>query len=222
MTEHLIFGVSGYLLGSIPFGLVVGWAFTRIDVREFGSGKTGMTNVQRIAGWPAAVIVLLLDMGKAVLAVVLARITTDSQGAEAVAALAVLAGHNWPIFTGFKGGRGTAPGWGGLLILSPVSGLVATAIGLLAVVGSRYISLGSVSASTAGAALLVVLASTGHAPTPYIWFGAVGGPLVVLLHRDNIARIVKGTERKLGQSVDVTQGQSGAGRGRDTRWPESA
>lgn len=211
MTEHLIFAMSGYLFGSIPFGLVIGWAFARIDVREFGSGKTGMTNIQRIAGWPPALIVLLLDMGKAILAVTLARITTDSQGAEAVAALAVLTGHNWPVFTGFKGGRGTAPGWGALLILSPVAGLVATAIGLLSVAGSRYISLGSVSASTVGATLLVVMASTGHAPTPYIWFGAVGGPLIVLLHRDNIARIVKGTERKLGQSVNVTQGRSGAG-----------
>jgi len=150
----------------------------------------GRVSAAAQAGWPPALIVLLLDMGKAILAVALARITTDSQGAEAVAALAVLAGHNWPVFTGFKGGRGTAPGWGALIILSPVAGLVATSIGLLAIVGSRYISLGSVSAATVGAALLVALASTGHAPTPYIWFGAVGGPLIVLLHRDNIARIV--------------------------------
>lgn len=222
MTEHLIFGLSGYLLGSIPFGLMVGWAFRRVDVRDFGSGKTGMTNVQRVAGWPAAVIVLLLDMGKAVLAVVLARIATDSAGPEAVAALAVLAGHNWPIFTRFKGGRGTAPGWGGLLILSPLAGLGATVAGSLAVAASRYVSLGSVVASAVGAALLVVLASTGHAPTAYVWFGAIGGPVVLLLHRDNIARIVRGTERKLGQSVDVAHGGPDAGRGKGTRWPESA
>ena len=221
MIDYLIFVPVGYLLGSLPFGLVSGWLFKGVDVRDYGSGKTGMTNVFRTVGAPAAALVLVLDMGKAVLAVALAKLLSDSHGAEAAAALAALAGHNWPVFTGFRGGRGTAPGYGGLFILSPVSGLVATVVGIPVIAITRYVSMGSLLAATTGVATLIVLAVTGHAPLEYIWFGAVGCALVVARHRDNIQRLVRGEERKLGRPAAALRPRPRAERRKGLRWPRS-
>ena len=201
MTDYLILIPLGYLLGAVPVGLIAGKVFGRVDVREYGSGKMGMTNVMRTVGVPVAVLVLLLDMGKGVGAVVLARIISDSAGVESAAALAALLGHNWPIFIGFRGGRGTATGWGSLLILWPVAGLVSTVVGLPLVGISRYVSLGSIVATVVGCVVLIVAASAGFVPIEYIWYAIIGGTLVVVRHRDNIQRLIKGEERKIGQSA---------------------
>ena len=220
MTYYLLSIAVGYLLGSIPFGVMAGWLVKRVDVRDYGSGSTGMTNVLRTVGRPAAALVLLLDMGKAVLAVVLAGVLSDEPGVEAAAALAALVGHVLPVFLGFRGGKGTATGWGALLILSPLSGLVATAVGLAAIGLSRYMSLGSVLAATAGPVALVVLALVGKEPLVYIWFGAIGGPLIIARHRDNLKRLLAGEERKIGQSAEV--GAANPGQRRGVGWPGSA
>ncbi len=208
MTDYLILVPIGYLIGSVPFGLLAGKLVARVDVRDFGSGRIGMTNVLRVAGKRAAAGVLLLDMGKGVVAVVLARYFFDSPGAEAASALAVIFGHNWPVFIGFRGGRGTASGWGALLVLSPIAGLIATVIGLTLVAATRYVSLGSVSAAALGSVAIIALALTGIYETPpvYTWYGAIGGTLIVLRHRDNIRRLLNGTERKIGQQVDLAGG----------------
>lgn len=207
MIDYLVIVPLGYLLGSVPYGLIVGKVVKRVDVRDYGSGRTGMTNVMRTVGTKAAILVLLLDMGKAVLAIFLAKILFDSHSAEAAAGLAALVGHNWPVFIGFRGGRGTATGWGGLLILSPLSALVATVIGIPVIARTRYISLASIVSTIGGTTALIVLAVTSHAPTGYIWFAAIGGALVVMRHKDNIERLLKGEERKLGQPA-VIEGQS--------------
>ena len=220
MIDYLILVPVGYLLGSVPFGVMAGWLVNRVDVRDYGSGSTGMTNVLRAVGRPAAIIVLLLDMGKAVLAVVLAAAVSDEHGVEVAAALACLLGHNWPVFIGFRGGKGTASGWGGLLILSPLSGLVATVVGISAMALSRYVSLGSVTAASAGSISLIVIASVGEAPLVYIWYGAIGTPLIVARHRDNIKRMLSGKERKLGQAVEITAADADERKG--VRWPRSA
>ena len=202
---YMILVPVGYLIGSIPFGLLVGRLVSGVDIRDYGSGMIGMTNVLRTAGKGAAVCVLLLDMGKGVVAVAIARYFFDSPGVEAAAALAVIFGHNWPVFIGFRGGRGTASGWGALLILSPVAGIVATIIGLLLVAITRYVSLGSVTAAALGSVAIVVLAVSGDLPVigdvplVYTWYGVIGGSLIVLRHRDNIKRLLNGTERKMGQ-----------------------
>jgi glycerol-3-phosphate acyltransferase PlsY len=208
LTDYLILVPIGYLIGSVPFGLLAGKLVARVDVRDFGSGRIGMTNVLRVAGKRAAAGVLLLDMGKGVVAVVLARYFFDSPGAEAASALAVIFGHNWPVFIGFRGGRGTASGWGALLVLSPIAGLIATVIGLTLVAATRYVSLGSVSAAALGSVAIIALALTGIYETPpvYTWYGAIGGTLIVLRHRDNIRRLLNGTERKIGQQVDLAGG----------------
>ena len=222
MNDYLILVPVGYIIGSLPFGLIAGWVTKRVDVRDYGSGKTGMTNVMRTVGIPAAAIVLLLDMGKAVLTVVLARIISDSPGVEVASALAALFGHIFPVFIGFRGGRGTAPGWGGLLILAPIAGAVATGVGLPLVAGTRYVSLGSIMAAIFGSVAMVVIVATGHAPAEYLWYATIGGTAVVVRHRDNIQRLLRGQERKLGQSADKTQSPSKPGRGKGFQWTRSA
>ena len=217
--DYVILAFVGYLIGSVPFGLIAGRVFKGVDVRELGSGMTGMTNVLRTVGMWAAVLVLLLDMGKSVLAVVLARVFSDSQGAEAAAALATILGHNWPIFVGFRGGRGTSPAWGGLIVLSPVSGLVASIVGVTTVAVSRYVSLGSIVGACTGAAVLVALSVAGFAPLAYAWYGIIGAPLVVVRHRDNIGRLMRGQERRLGKPAGKGRTERKTTRGKGLRWP---
>jgi glycerol-3-phosphate acyltransferase PlsY len=200
---YLVMVPLAYLVGSIPFGLLAGKLVAKVDIRDYGSGKIGMTNVLRTAGVTAAAVVLLLDMGKAVSVVVVARLLFDSYGVEAVAALAVIFGHNWPVFIGFRGGRGTASGWGGLLILSPIAGLIATVIGVSLVGLTRYVSLGSIAAAALGSVVLIVLAMVGFEPLAYSWYGIIGGTLIVVRHRDNIQRLLNGTERKIGHKADL-------------------
>ena len=202
MTGFVVFVAIGYLVGSIPFGLIVGRVFGQVDVRRHGSGMTGTTNVLRTVGVRAAALVLLLDMGKTVLAVLLARVFTDSVGVEVVAALSAILGHNWPLYSGFRGGRGTAAGWGGLLVLSPIAGLVASFIGLLTVAISRYVSLGSVLGATSGAATVGILSIIQVDPLAYIWYGSIAGAIIVARHRDNISRLLRGEERKLGHRAE--------------------
>lgn len=222
MTGYLVLVPIGYLLGSLPFGLIAGRLFGRIDVRDHGSGSTGMTNVLRTTGVPAAALVLILDMGKAVVAVALAKVFTDSPGVEAATALSSMVGHNWPIFSGFRGGKGTAAGWGAMIILSPLSGLAATVAGFSAAAVSRYVSLGSMIGSAGGSGVLVALALLGIEPMPYIWFGLFSTVLVVVRHKENISRLASGQERKLGQRTGGLEGRVKAPRGKGLRWPRSA
>ena len=206
MIEYLVMIPVAYVVGSIPFGLLAGKLVAKVDIRDYGSGKIGMTNVLRTAGVTAAAVVLLLDMGKAVAVVVAARLLFDSYGVEAASALAVIFGHNWPVFIGFRGGRGTASGWGGLLILSPIAGIIASVIGLSLVGLTRYVSLGSITAAGLGSLALVILALMGQEPLVYSWYGIIGGTLIVVRHRDNIQRLLNGTERKIGHKADLAVG----------------
>ena len=222
MTDFLIFIPLGYLLGSLPFGLIAGRVAMGVDIREHGSGNSGMTNVLRTVGARAAALVLLLDMGKAVLAVALARVFSDSAGVEVTAALAAIAGHNWPLFTGFKGGRGTSTGWGALIILSPVSGLIATFIGVVTIAIWRYVSLGSLLGAVSGATAVIALSLIQFEPLAYAWYGAFGALMIIVRHRDNIGRLIRGQESKLGQPADQNGAERKTGRGRRQRWPRSA
>ena len=205
MTDYLILIPFGYLVGAVPFGIIVGRLLRGVDVRQHGSGNTGMTNVLRTAGVQAAILVLALDMVKGVLAILIARIISDSDVVHALTGISAIVGHVWPLYVRFKGGRGTASGWGALLVLSPISGLVATVIGLGLVGGTRYMSLGSMMGATSGCTTLVILSVFGVEPLGYVWYGIVGAPFIVMRHKDNIRRLLRGQERRVGQTVIVSE-----------------
>lgn len=187
-----------YLLGSLSWGyMLLRWRLG-VDVRDYGSGRTGMSNVLRTGGGKAAAVVLALDIGKGVLAVMMAREATGASGVEVAAALAALVGHNWPVFLGFRGGRGILTALGGLSMMTPVPAAVATAIFLVTAFGSRYISLGSIIGVLAGAASLIGLALIGWYSETYMYFAGVAAVMIIWQHRDNIQRIRQGNERRLG------------------------
>ena len=225
MIDYLVFVFVplGYLLGAIPFGYIAGKLFGGVDVRDHGSGSIGMTNVMRTVSPPVAILVLALDMGKAAGAVILARIIADVPMVETLTGIAVIAGHSWSVFIGFSGGKGTATGWGALFALSPIAGIVASVIGVGLVALTRYVSLGSIVAATLGSLTLAVIAVVNDTvPLEYALYGAVGAPIILFKHRDNIQRLIKGDERKLGQKVDTVPESTDGQRGKGLRWPRSA
>ena len=203
----------GYLLGALPFGVITAKLARGVDVRRYGSGSTGMTNVMRTTGVAPALLVLALDAGKGVLAVFLARVLEAGPAVEAAAALAALIGHNWSVFIRFRGGKGTATGVGALCALSPLAGAIALAVGVPTIALSRYVSLGSIAGATTGAIALPVLAlldlsmPLGAPPIEYAVYTTAGVPLVLFKHRSNLALLLKGQERKLGESVPVSDTQ---------------
>lgn len=187
-----------YLVGSLSWGyMLLRWR-TGVDVREFGSGRTGMSNVLRTGGGKAAAAVFALDVAKGVVVVVVAKGVASDHLAEVVAALFALVGHNWPVFLGFRGGRGILTALGGLSMMTPVPAAVATAIFVLTAFGSRYISLGSIVGVLAGAATLVGLALAGWYSITYVYFAGGAAAMLIWQHRDNIQRLAKGNERRLG------------------------
>ena len=206
----------------MPFGVIAGRVVGGVDVRQYGSGSTGTTNVLRTVGRRAAVAVLLLDMGKSVVAVLLAQLLTDSAGVEVATALAAIAGHIWPVFAGFRGGKGISVGWSALFVLSPISGLVATLVGVPVIAVSRYVSLGSIMGAISGCIALFVLAvATTGTSTVYAWYAVIGGSSVLVLHRENISRLISGEERKIGQrAVEAVPSQEPSEQ-KGFRWPGS-
>ena len=205
--------VVSYLLGALPFGLLMAKLVRGIDVRRYGSGSTGMTNVLRTIGLAPALVVLALDAGKGVAAVFLARYFEAGLAVEAISALAALVGHNWSVFIRFQGGKGIATGIGALCALSPVAGLIVIAVGAPVIALSRYVSLGSIAGATTGAIAVPILAMAdpsmplGVPSYGYAIFTSIGVPLIVLKHRSNVARLLKGQERKLGESVPLSETQ---------------
>ena len=198
-----------YILGSIPWGFLITMAVKGLDIREFGSGMVGTSNVLRTAGGSYALVSLALDASKGMLAVALARMVGDTPMVLVVAGLAALAGHNWSVFLNFRGGRGIATGLGGLLVMEPISGTIAIACFIPVTFLTRYLSLGSI-ASLFGAFLSMLgMVLLLDSPTTYLWYPGIGGVVVLWLHKDNIQRLLRGTERRLGQPAErITEAQS--------------
>jgi len=199
--EFVAVVIVSYLIGSIPCGLIAG-KLRGVDVREYGSGKTGATNILRTVGVGAGVIVLACDLAKGVVAVLVARFVLHSPISEMVAALMAIVGHNWPVYARFRGGRGVSTGLGGLLAMSPLVTLGSAVVGVVAIGLSRYVSLGSVLGAATALLLMLSFTILRWEPWPYLIYTLVAAPLIILQHRDNIARIWAGTERKLGQGVE--------------------
>ncbi len=186
--------LGGYLLGSVPTGLIAGRAYG-VDVRRSGSGNIGMANVLRTAGKGAAVITMVGDMLKGFVPVLLARSLTGNEWLVAAVALAAVAGHCWPIFLGFKGGKGVATGAGTSIALAPVVGLALFAFWWVVVLLSRYTSLGAIAVMVISPFVFLL---TGQ-PWPYVAYTVVGGALVLYRHRENVRALMNGTERKIGE-----------------------
>ena len=189
---------AAYLLGSVQPGLLLVRLVMRRDVREVGSGKTGMTNVMRAAGKKAAALVFVLDVAKGVLPVLVAASISDDAWLEAATATVVVVGHVFPVFAGFRGGRGVATGVGAASALLPwagIAGIVFVPVVLL----TRYVSLGSILGVAAVFAGFVVAMVSYDLPTPHFVFALIIGPLIIGMHRDNIVRLLRGTERRIGQ-----------------------
>jgi acyl phosphate:glycerol-3-phosphate acyltransferase len=197
--------VASYLIGSIPFGYLVVRARGGGDVRETGSGGTGATNVTRRAGKWAGLATLALDALKGAAAVLLARRLVAPGGAAewcvAACAFAVVAGHCFPVWLRFRGGKGVATGLGVFLTLSPAAVLFALAAFALVVWRTRYVSLGSITAAALVPPLLLLLGARAHSPGgPHparLAAAAAGAALIIFMHRANIRRLLGGTESKL-------------------------
>ena len=198
----------GYLFGAIPFGLMIGRVTKGIDLRQYGSHRTGATNALRTLGTRAAAAVFVLDVAKGVAAVLVVRLVTAgdplAEWAAAVAGFAAVVGHNWSVFSGFTGGRGVATSAGVLGAMSVWTlALVAPLVALL-IWRTRYVSLGSISGALAAPALTAGLAAIGAATVPAVACALASGALVTASHADNIGRLRAGTERRIGQKEAVS------------------
>lgn len=185
-----------YLLGSIPFGLLLTKIFGAADIRKSGSGNIGATNVARVAGLAAGILTLLLDAAKGALAVCLAGHFAEHRATPMMlAGVAALVGHCFPPWLKFKGGKGVATALGVFAVLAPLAVLAAVAFFLVVVLMWRYISLGSVSAAAAMPLLIYFLWAPGHAPPLVITFGTLfAAALIIVKHDANLQRLVDGTE----------------------------
>ena len=184
----------GYVFGSVPNGLWLVKALHHIDIRQYGSGNIGATNVFRTVGPETAAIVLIGDMLKGIVPLYIADHCIGA-GASLVAitALGALLGHNYSLFLGFKGGKGVATGLGLFLYMLPVSAGVGFLVWAVLVAVTRYVSPGSIAAA------LVAAGSAGYFayPWPYAAFGTLAALFVVIRHKDNIKRLANGTESKI-------------------------
>jgi glycerol-3-phosphate acyltransferase PlsY len=189
--------LGGYVLGSIPTGLLVGRAYG-VDVRRVGSGNIGTANVLRAAGKWAAIFTMMGDMLKGLVPVVLARLVTADEWTLAAVALAAVVGHCFPVFLRFKGGKGVATGAGTSIGLAPVVGIGLFAFWWVVVLVTRYTSLGAIAVMV----LSPVAFYLSGQPTPYVLYTIAGGALVLWKHRENVRALLMGTERKIGQKAE--------------------
>jgi glycerol-3-phosphate acyltransferase PlsY len=195
----LVMALIGYLLGSVPAGLIAGRLARGIDIRDYGSGKTGFTNALRTIGLRASLPVMVWDVAKGALAVVIARLLSDNAYVQAVGGLAAVAGHDWPVFAGFRGGRGVGTSFGVLLGMNPLVALALLPVGVAIALVTRYMSVMSISGAVLAAGVFTGLAAAGVLPTAYAVYTVLAAALAVVLHRENIRRLLAGTEPKIGR-----------------------
>jgi len=202
--------VASYCIGGIPWGLVLVRAIKHVDVRDFGSGKTGATNVLRLLGWQGFAVVLVLDATKGIGAVLLARYVTGNSWVEAAAGILAISGHCWSPYLGFRGGgRGMVTAMGAAFTMAP--GLILLVpVFLIPVLLTRHMSLGNVTASLSAPVVLLLGTLLGRSPWAYFVFGLAGCALILINHSDNIQRLLAGTERKIGEKVTPRSPEPGA------------
>ena len=198
MIEAWVVGLAvGYLLGSIPTGLWLGRWRGGVDIRASGSGRTGATNTFRSLGVRWSVFVLLLDGLKGAAPILIVMAVWDSPTGDVLAGLAAIVGHQFPLYAGFQGGRGAATAMGASLAIVPMGVVFALATALPVLAASRVMSLSVLLGATAAGLAIALLAWFSDTPNAYAGFAAGAWALVVWGHRDNIERILNGTERVL-------------------------
>lgn len=190
-----------YLLGSFPCGLLIGWLVKGVDIRRVGSGNIGATNVSRITGFTPALVAGVLDALKGVLAAFLATNFVPHPGWWILAMIAVIVGHDWSIFLGFKGGKGVATTLGSLVFVSWFSALLCFLSWIVVAGVSRYASLGSL----VGALLMPILLLIFDYPFYQIGWGIFAAGLVFWRHEKNIKRLIQGKELRMGQKKEREQ-----------------
>lgn len=204
VLQLLVTTVLGYLVGAIPTGMLVARVYRNVDLTRVGSQRTGATNVLRTLGLGAAAIVFAGDALKSVLAAIAAGAFSDGNAwAIALACTAAVVGHSYSPYIGFRGGRGVTPGLGGLFIIAPWTAAAALVSGGLLILLTRYVSLGSIVGAAVGGTALALHVVLGGQPPAYLLYALLGVPFIVFTHRDNIARLARGTERKLGERAEA-------------------
>jgi glycerol-3-phosphate acyltransferase PlsY len=191
-----------YIQGAIPTRPLVARLYG-VDLTQYGSRRTGATNALRVLGKPAGALVLVGDALKGMLAVRLAGQLAGTESACPAAALTAIVGHTYSVFLGGRGGRGVATGLGGLLMLSPAALLIAAVGGIGTMALTRYVSLGSLVGAALGGAALAWQVARGRLPASYLVYALGGAGFLFYSHRDNIARLLAGTERRLGEREQV-------------------
>ena len=218
LAQILLVALIGYVWGSVPAGYWMGKLLRGkdFDIRDYGSHKTGATNVLRTLGRIPALIVFVFDLSKGIAPVLLAMLVPFlyiSAWGPSIAALAALIGHCYPFFIGFKGGRGVSTASGALLVISPLAFFISLAILIATIAVTRYVSLGSIlgclSAITCGLVFFFISQSNsefiGRVMLQQLLFMIPGPAFIILLHYDNIGRLLSGKERKIGQKVQVEE-----------------
>lgn len=195
IIQFVICFVIGHVFGSIPSGLWIVKSLFDLDIREYGSKNIGTTNVFRTVGAKTAILVLVLDMLKGIIAVALVNYYFADPFLDVITALGALLGHNYSVFLGFKGGKGVATGLGLLVFLMPKVSLGGFLVWLVLVLATRYVSLGSIIA----AIFTPVFAWYFDYPDAYVVFGFIAGVFVIIRHKENIKRLLNGTESKIKQ-----------------------
>lgn len=205
LIQSIISLIISYLIGSIPFGFIVARIVKGIDIREFGSGNPGATNIARVLGKPYGILVFILDMLKGFLTVYFFDQWFSSYGHNLpviICGLGVICGHVFPAFLGFRGGKAAATGCGVFLWLVPLPLIISIAAWLLTVSISRYISLGSMISAVVLVVCLITLGKDPFGQGLYLTlFSILIATIIIIRHKSNIKRILNGTESKIGRKV---------------------
>jgi acyl phosphate:glycerol-3-phosphate acyltransferase len=210
IIKLLVIALLAYLLGAIPFGLIISKRLAKVDIRQHGSGNIGATNVFRVLGAGYGLLTAVLDVTKSVVSILLAMfiIGNDAvmvagydihiQVVQILAALMVMVGHNWSVYIGFKGGKGVATFLGGLLIINWIVALAALIAAAIVILITRYVSIGSMIAAVGALFTFAALAILAVAAPVYLIYGLLAAALIIYQHRSNIMRLQAGTEARLG------------------------
>ena len=208
--------VVAYFYGAVPYGFLMARLIKGVDIREVGSGNIGATNAARVLGWKFFPVVFLLDLSKGLLPTLAATLLVgkgspyDPHPLAVAAAAAAIAGHVFPVYLGFRGGKAVAAGAGAFIILAPEALLVAFVVWAIVFALWRYVSLASICAAAALGTSLWLLPGEPLGSGAYrTVFGAAAAVLIIMLHRANIRRLLAGAEHKIGRGKRIDVGADG-------------